>query len=409
MHNFKSLLGDDRFRSVWLTGMMIGVFRWLELLAIGVFTFQTTGSAVLVSLMTLLRMAPLFLFGLPMGLLADRFDRKTLLVIGLCVLATSSSVLTGLALMDRLTLWHVGLSAFLNGTFWAAEFSVRRSMLGEIAGTARLGPAMALESSTSNATRMLGPALGGFILEAAGLAGIFAASAITYVACLLLIRPLVYQAQGMSRPSGILDTLVDGWRTVRGSRMILASLAITMVVNFWGFAYITLIPVIGERQLGLSAVTIGVLASTEGLGALIGAVLVGMYARPAHYTRLYLYASALFLMTLIAIGLSAWPPLSFVLMLMAGLFISGFAVMQSTVTFMASPAETRARVMGVLTVSIGTCPIGMLHVGLLADYFGAGTAVVIMAIEGLLALSLVALFWPEMRRETAVTAVGSPS
>ena len=192
MHDFKSLLGDERFRSVWLTGMMVGVFRWLELLAIGVFTFQTTGSAVLVSLMTLLRMAPLFLFGLPMGVLADRFDRKTLLLIGLFVLAASSSLLTALALMDRLTLWHVGFSAFLNGTFWAAEFSVRRSMLGEIAGNARLGPAMALEASTSNATRMLGPALGGLILEAAGLAGIFAASAVTYAVCLLLVRPLVY-------------------------------------------------------------------------------------------------------------------------------------------------------------------------------------------------------------------------
>ncbi|MEM9628453.1 MAG: MFS transporter [Pseudomonadota bacterium] len=407
MQDFKTLLGEDRFRAVWLTGMMIGVFRWLELLAIGVFTFQTTGSAVLVSLMTLLRMAPLFLFGLPMGMLADRFDRKTLLLIGLFALTLSSSVLAVLAITDRLTLWHVGLSAFLNGTFWAAEFSVRRSMLGEIAGNARVGPAMALESSTSNATRMLGPGLGGLILETAGLTGIFIASAVTYAVCLLLIRPLVYQAQGASRSSSLIDTLIEGWRTVRSSRIILASLAITMVVNFWGFAYITLIPVIGEDQLGLSAMMIGMMASTEGLGALIGALLVGMYARPAHYTRLYLYASALFILTLVVFGLSTSQPLSFAMMLLAGLFVSGFAVMQSTVTFMAAPPETRARVMGVLTVSIGTCPIGMLHVGLLADMFGAGPAVMIMAIEGLLALSVVAVFWPEMRRETVVNAGGS--
>jgi uncharacterized membrane protein YuzA (DUF378 family) len=78
--------------------------------------------------------------------------------------------------------------------------------------------------------------------------------------------------------------------------------------------------------------------------------------------------------------------------------------MQSTVTFLASPPKARARVMGILTVSIGTCPIGMLHVGLLADLFGAGTAVMIMAIEGLFAIMLVALFWPELRRETWLTA-----
>lgn len=404
MHDFKSLWADDRFRPVWLTGMMIGVFRWLELLAIGVFTFQVTQSATLVSLMTLLRMAPLFLFGMPMGMLADRFDRKTLLMIGLFMLAVSSSALTFLALTDRLTLWHVGLSAFLNGTFWAAEFAVRRSMLGEIAGNARLGPAMALESATSNATRMLGPALGGVILETAGLGGVFAAAAVTYALCFLLIRPLIYQAQTSNASVGFLSTLIEGWQTVRSSRIILASLAITMVVNLWGFAFISLIPVIGEHQLGLSAIMIGFFASTEGLGALIGSLLVGLYARPPYYTRLYLYASSLFLLTVLSLGFSSLPALSFVLMLMAGLFIAGFAVMQSTITFLASPPETRARVMGVLTVSIGTCPIGMLHVGFLADTFGAGSAIVIMAIEGLIAIALVALFWPELRRETLLTA-----
>lgn len=383
--------------------MVIGVFRWLELLAIGVFTLQLSGSAALVSLMTLLRMAPLFLFGLPMGVLADRFDRKTLLLIGLCTLAASSAALALLALTDRLALWHVGLSAFLNGTFWSAEFAIRRSMLGEIAGPARLGPAMALESSTSNATRMLGPALGGVILELAGLAGVFAAAALAYAIGFLLIRPLVYQAQTPKGPNGLLDTLTEGWRTVRSSRIILASLAVTMIVNFWGFAYISLIPVIGERQLDLSAVLIGVFASTEGLGALIGSLLVGLHARPAHYTRLYFFASFCFLLTVTAIGFSTLVPLSFLLMFLAGLFVAGFAVMQSTVTFLASPPAARARVMGVLTVSIGTCPIGMLHVGLLAEHVGAGPALVIMALEGLTVLALAALFWPELRRETLLS------
>jgi predicted MFS family arabinose efflux permease len=404
MRDFKSLLADDRFRPVWLTGMMIGVFRWLELLAIGVFTFQLTGSAVLVSLMTLLRMVPLFLFGLPMGMLADRFDRKALLLIGLGALIASSAALTLLALTDRLSLWHVGLSAFLNGTFWSAEFAVRRSMLGGIAGSARLSAAMALESSTSNATRMLGPALGGLILEIAGLAGIFATATLAYASCLVLIWPLVYRAQGSKPLTGMLASLIEGWQTVRASRIILASLAITMVVNLWGFAYITLIPVIGEHQLDLSPAMIGFFASTEGLGALVGSIVIGVCARPAHYTRLYLYASGFFLSTVVLVGLSTSPAFSFLLMFLAGLFVSGFAVMQSTVTFLASPAATRARVMGVLTVSIGTCPIGMLHVGLLADYLGAGSAIMIMAIEGLIALTLVAFFWPEFRRETLLTS-----
>jgi len=159
--DFADILADDRFRAVWLVGTLTGALRWLELLVIGIVTFQITGSAFAVSLMTVVRMAPLFFFGIPMGALADRFNRKSLLTLGLLVLTLSSAGLAGLAFFDQLALWHLAASACLNGVFWAAEFPIRRTMLGEIAGQARLGPAMALESSTSNATRMVGPALGG--------------------------------------------------------------------------------------------------------------------------------------------------------------------------------------------------------------------------------------------------------
>lgn len=401
--DFTEILADDRFRPVWLTGTLTGIFRWLELLVIGIVTFQITGSAFAVSLMTVMRMAPLFILGIPMGALADRFDRKTLLMIGLTSLALSAAILAALAFFDRLALWHVGLSAFLNGTFWAAEFPIRRTMLGEIAGQARLGPAMALESSTSNATRMVGPALGGLMLETVGLTGVFVASCLSYTLCLVLIWPLAYRSGTGRAAASIVRNVAEGWQVVRGSRMIMASLMITMIVNLWGFAYITMVPVIGELQLDLSTFMIGVLASTEGLGALIGSILVGLFGGPAGYTRIYLYSSFLFLGTVVGIGFSTWLPLSFALMLAAGISISGFAVMQSTITFLASPAEMRSRVMGVLTVTIGTSPIGMLHVGLLADWFGAGTAVMIMAAEGLVALTLVAIYWPEMRRETLVS------
>lgn len=399
---YGEILADDRFRSVWITGMLTGVFRWLELLAIGVFTFQITGSAFIVSLMTVMRMAPLLIFGMPMGALADRFDRKMLLMLGLAVLALSSAILATLAYFDRLLLWHLAASAFLNGTFWAAEFPIRRTMLGEIAGQARLGPAMALESSTSNATRVAGPALGGLLLETTGATGVFIGSLLIYVLCFFLIRPLTYKSGRRGGSGSIVNIILEGWHIVRSSRMILGTLAITMIVNLWGFAYITLIPVIGELQLGLSTFMIGVFASTEGLGALIGSIMIGVLATPGRYTRIYLYSSFAFLIMVLCIGFSVWLPLSFALMLVAGISVSGFAIMQSTITFLASPAETRSRVMGVLTTSIGTSPIGMLHVGLLADWFGAGTAMMIMATEGLAALTLVAIYWPEMRRKTLV-------
>ena len=282
--------------------------------------------------------------------------------------------------------------------FWASEFPVRRIMLGEIAGVARLSRAMALESATSNATRMLGPALGGVLIQVAGLYGVYALGALLYLACAVLVLPVAYRAAAAGTGASLLGMLREGWRFARGERLILGALAVTVIVNLWGFAYITMVPVIGELALGLSPVLIGVLMSTEGLGAVIGALLVARYDRPRQYTRIYTGSSAAFLLGVLAFALSTSFPLSLALILFCGIGIAGFAVMQSTITFLAAPAAVRSRIMGLVTVAIGAGPIGMLYVGVLANWLGASAAVVVLAVQGLLALALAAWYWPELRR-----------
>jgi MFS family permease len=394
-----ALLRSPAFVRVWMSGAVAGVLRWLELLAIAVYVLETTGSPFLVALMTFLRMAPMFLFGIPAGALADRYDRKRLLIIGLLVLAGVAAVLALIAFLDRIALWHIALGSFLNGIFWASEFPVRRIMLGEIAGTSRLSRAMALESATSNATRMIGPALGGVLLQVIGLYGVYALAAVLYAAAVLLVLPVVYRAAGGASAGGSLLTMLgEAWRFARAQRLIVGALAVTVIVNLWGFAYITMVPVIGERALGLSPGLIGVLMSTEGLGAVLGALLVARYERPRQDTRIYTGSSAAFLFSVLAFALSPSFPLSLVLMLACGIAIAGFAVMQVTILFLAAPAAMRSRVMGLVTVAIGAGPIGMLYVGVLADWLGAPAAVASIAIQGLIALALTAWCWPEMRR-----------
>jgi predicted MFS family arabinose efflux permease len=264
---------------------------------------------------------------------------------------------------------------------------------------------MALESATSNATRMIGPALGGVLLQVIGLYGVYALAAVLYALATLLVVPVAYRAAGGGSAGGSLLTMLgEGWRFARGERLIVGALAVTVIVNLWGFAYITMVPVIGERALGLSPVLIGVLMSTEGLGAVIGALLVARYERPRRYTRIYTGSSAAFLLAVLAFALSPSFPLSLVLMLLCGMAIAGFAVMQTTILFLAAPAAIRSRVMGLVTVAIGAGPIGMLYVGLLADWLGAPAAVASIALQGLIALALTAWYWPEMRRPVDLLA-----
>jgi MFS family permease len=404
----RGLLTDAAFVRLWLCGALAGVLRWLELLAISVYVLEQTGSPFLVALLTVLRMAPMFLFGIPAGALADRYDRRRLLIIGLVVLALASALLAVMAASGRITLWQIALGTFLGGIFWSSEFPVRRTMLGEIAGASRLSRAMALESATSNATRMVGPVLGGILMETLGLAGVYVLGAVAYALAALLLLRLVYEAAGgpSSLPSfGAM--LREGWRFTRARRTIVGALAVTVIVNLWGFAYITMVPVIGERTLGLSPVLIGVLMSTEGLGALLGSLLVARFDRPRRYLQIYAGSSLLFLLAVLAFAWSSWFPLSLALILLCGIGIAGFAVMQSTIFFLLAPPVMRSRVMGMVTVSIGAGPLGMLQVGLLADWLGAPMAVALIAGQGLIALALTVVVWPELRRPAALSP-GAP-
>src|SRR6056297_3139480 len=175
-----SLLNDFQFRHVWMAGALVGVMRWLDVLAVGVYTHQVTGDPLMVAVMLFLRMLPMLLLGAVIGAWAERVNRKFLLVFGVSSIALLYAVLGTFAYTDTITLWHVGAGAAVSGIFWAMEMPVRRTMMGEVAGTERLGAAMGLESSTNNFTRMLGPSVGGMLLEFVGLHGAYYLGVLLY-------------------------------------------------------------------------------------------------------------------------------------------------------------------------------------------------------------------------------------
>ena len=397
------LISEPNFRRLWIAGSFSGTIRWLETLAVAVFVFDKTGDAFIVALMMFFRMLPMFLFGAVAGVIADRIDRKTMLVGGFLILAANSIIMGVLALTDVLEIWHLAIGIFISGIVWSSEFPVRRTMMGEVAGMDRVGLAMGLDSATVNATRMVGPTLGGVLLQYLDLEGVFFVGAGFYLAAFLTAIPVSY-VQGASPTKGLsfIGNLRSGFGYIRSRRVVVGILAVTIMVNIFGFPYVAMVPVIGRDELGLSPVLIGVLASAEGLGALITALTIATRAGPLKYTRIYLYGSFLFLVSVLLFSLSDWFALSLPIIFIGGVGIAGFGTMQSTLVMMATPPEMRSRVMGSLAVSIGTGPLGILHVGLLALLWGAPMAVMVIAIEGLIVLSIAALIWPELRRRTDV-------
>jgi MFS family permease len=393
-----ALLADDAFRRVWLIGAASGTVRWLELLATSVYAFEVTRSPFQVALLLVVRMLPMPILGAFAGALAERFSRRMLLSVIITAGLIGSALQAWLAYAGLLELWHVQLGAALNGVIWAIDMPVRRTMLGELAGPERTAPAMALDTATNNATRMLGPGVGGLLLETSGIDGAFALGAALYVAALLLLAGLKIEA-APERMGGfrILSRVLEGLRIVARDRALVGTMAVTVIFNVLAWPATSMVPVIGEEQLHLSAFPIGLLMSADGLGALIGAVLVAMGARPPHFRGLYVSGVALYLVATAGFALSPWPLLSGALQVGVGIGNSCFATMQATIVFLCAPIAARPRIMGVLSVCIGTALIGFLHIGWLADLLGARTALLVLCAEGSLALALSLVIWPELR------------
>lgn len=377
---------------------MVGVMRWLDVLAIGVYTHQVSGDPLIVATMLFLRMLPMLLFGAVIGAWAERVNRKYLLMAGVIAIALLYAVLGTLAYTGVITLWHVGAGAVISGLFWAMEMPVRRTMAGEVAGNERIGAAMGLESSTNNFTRMLGPSVGGMLLEFIGLHGAFFMGVILYTFGAILLSGVSAGTEISGRGTSIVSVMRDGWATIRRTRLVQAALVVTVFVNFWGFSYVSMVPVIGKVDLGLSPFPIGLLMSAEGAGAFIGALLIAFNATPAVFGRIFWIGSLIYLAMIFTFSNASTFWLALPALFIGGFGIAGFATMQSALILANTPPDRRNRVMGVLAMCIGFGPLGILHVGFLADQFGAAVAVSVISAEGFLALCLAGYFWPELRR-----------
>ncbi|MEZ5738383.1 MAG: MFS transporter [Burkholderiaceae bacterium] len=403
----KPLFRQRDFLCLWWVGFVSFLIRWLEVLVFGVFTYNQTGSAFLVAMMTMVRLLPMALFGAVLGVLAERFVRRDALVVVLGVSLATAVVLTIIGVAGHLQVWHLAVGAFVNGTAWATDNPVRRAMIGEVAGPERISQAMSFEVGTSNATRLAGPSVGGFLLFWAGIQGTFMLSVVLYGSALVLalaVRQRNQPADKQGRPS-VIHSLASGFKVMSRDPRLVGGMWLTIVFNLFAWPVLSMVPVIGKDQLGLAASGVGLLSSTDGLGALAGAIIVSRLATPARYGVIYASGILLFLAMVPVFALSTSPVIAAMALFMVGAGQAAFAVMQSTITLVTAPPGMRSQAMGLMTMCIGMGPFGFVLIGLLADALGAPTTALTMSALG---LTVMAASWPWWRATWAMRAPGAP-
>jgi MFS family permease len=358
----------------------------------------------MVAIVSAARTLPMFCFGALAGVVSDAVNRKHILVTGMFITAGASAAVAMLAMFGLARPWHVAAAALISGTVWSTDMATRRRMVGELAQPAGAGGglvarSLALDTVTNSVARMIGPILGGLAYQSVGLAGAFAISASVYLFSAGLALGLPYsQATRRLSLSRVPADLREGFAYARSQPIILGVLGITIAMNMFGFSYTALLAPLGRNLFHVEPILVGVLAAAEPFGALTGGLFLARGDPPVSGRVLMVGGTLIFLAGIMLLPLTSWFPLACLIMLAGGFGSAAFANMQTALIVLHTPGHIRSRLMGLLTVCIGTAPLGLLLVGALADRFGPVAALEIMGICGLAGVGSVNFFWRRQDR-----------
>ena len=351
---------------------------WMQSVAQGWLVYTLTKSAFSLGLVAVALSAPVLLFSLFGGVIADKVNRRQLLITTQTLSILPALLLAVLTLSGQITVgWIMGL-AFLLGTVNAIELPARQAFLAELVTRAELTSAISLHSVVFNATRIIGPILAGITIAVTGLSVCFLINAISFlagIASLLLIPHQAGASIAINNHSSMLDGLREGVRYVAGERQIILVMVLVAVVSLFGIPFVPMLPVFADGVLKVGPEGLGFLAGASGAGSLLAALLVAWQRNINKKGRLMVAAGLLFAGCLFLFAHTDDYQAALLALLFSGAGMVCFLAMISCHLQHHCPDILRGRVMGVYTlVLIGMAPFGHALMGLLAGAIGVSAA-----------------------------------
>jgi MFS family permease len=386
------------YRYLWLASVLWNQARWMDQVVIGWVVLEMTNSAWSLAVIGALRWLPLMLFGIAGGAVADRIDRRRLLIgaqgLGLVVSLGVVALLT----LGRFDFGFAALATFLLGLQWAVDWPTRRALIPDLVGRDLTVNAIALEAVSMNLTRIVGPLLAGALVAYLSPAAAFLVMAGLYLIEIVLLKVMPLAVRGGQVATGpMLRYLLDGFARLRESQPILGVLLISVFMNVLVFPYQQLMPVFARDELHVDAVGLGGLTAASGIGSLLGAAAIASSRRISRSGLMFWVGSCAMSCCLVGFALSGNFKLALALIAVAGVGQAAFASLQSTIVLGTASDQLRGRAMGALTLAIGSGPIGTLEVGAVAVALGAPLAVALNAGVCAVLVAVVAARLPRFR------------
>jgi MFS family permease len=387
---------------LFFAGQLISLTgTWMQSVAESWLIFRLTGSAALLGATSFATLAPVFLFATAGGIVADRVDRRRILILTQSISMLLPLTLAALTLSGHVRVWHVFVLATCLGITNAFDIPARQSFVVEMVGREDLANAIALNSSMVNGARVVGPAIAGLLVAAVGEGWCFLLNGISYIAVIagLAMMTVPRRPRPLHRRSAWRDT-VEGFQFSTRTSPVRALLILLGLISFAGMPYSVLMPVFAETILGAGPKGLGVLMGASGLGALGGALALLSRRGVRGLGRWVAVSAAAFGVALIAFSYSRTFWLSAVLLIPVGATMMVEMAASNTLLQAMVPDALRGRVMALYSMMfMGMAPFGALFAGWLAERYGAPMTVAIGGVVCVASAGVFSLRLPALRNE----------
>lgn len=390
LSTFSALRHRD-YRLFWTGSLVSLVGTWMQSTAQSYLVWELTGSALATGLTVLFFSLPSTVLSLLGGVVADRIDRRKLVLTTQSLFMLQSAAMTGLTLAGTIEVWQIYLLALGNGIVMAFDSPGRQSMLPSLVEREDLSNAIALNSTVFNASRVVGPPIAGIVYAAAGPAWCFAVNTVSFAAILYVLWIIRPRWGGPSVTQATLwRNLAEGVNYARTHPIERTLLLLVSLVGTFAFTYVVLMPVVASRVLGGGPAENGYLLGAAGVGATLGGLMVATLRprRPGKLIVSFGYAAVL---CLIAFSLSRHLVLSMVLSVGIGGSVMAFLATCNATIQSHVPDALRGRIMSLYTLAlIGSGPLNSLIAGVLGNVLGAPWTIALSGLVMGLAVGVIA-------------------
>ncbi len=367
---FRSLYHRD-FSIFWAGNFLSNIGTWMQYLALGWVILVVSNSPFLLGLNGFLAQVPSLVFALPGGTIADRMNRRKLMLITQTSMMLLALLLAVLTSIRQITITEILVISFLTGVASALNYPAYQALIPDLIPREDLMNGIALNSAQFNMSRAIGPTVAGLAMGTLGAAACFYLNSISFLALIIALLAITIPPVHREEGPRFWGSMMEGFRYLNKHRMVILLLTVPAFLSLLGLPFIVLMPAVARNMIGVGATGLGFLMGGAGLGAVAAALFIAARGTAENRGRMILTSATLFSLALILLSRAQTFWEAFFLLAVMGGTIVGSLTLANTTLQMTTPPQLRGRVMAMYYMAMsGLMPFGSLQAGALAQAIG---------------------------------------